>query len=239
MINLLKNKKFIWALVFLGLFIIVSVLVSLKVFDKVDKKVIEWIYELRGSNSNRYGFFYWINRSLTELAYIFILIPGCIVVLLLCKGDLKSIFLSVSTATNYLIYKLIKMLIARERPDQMYQLMEESSKSYPSGHTANSTLFYFFLAYIVSKSNINPKLKKVLITICMIIPFVVGLTRINLSVHYPSDVLGGLFLGSSVCLFAIVLLEHLRSKGYNGVKSLLDKNNKDYQGRPGLHPQHC
>lgn len=225
--SLFKNKKFVLAIALLLLFIEVTILVSCNVFDAIDKKVIEWIYEIRGSNSNRYGFFYWINRSLTELAYIFILIPGCIVVLLLCKGDLKSIFLSASTALNYLVYKLIKMVINRERPDQMYQLMEESSKSYPSGHTANSTLFYFFLAYIVSKSNINPKLKKVLTIIFMAIPFVVGLTRINLSVHYPSDVLGGLFLGSSVCLFAIVLLEHLRSKGYNGVKSLLDKNNKD------------
>ena len=64
--------------------------------------------------------------------------------------------------------------------------------SFPSGHTATSTA----MAYLLSKEYNR--------WIFMLIPFVVGISRLYIGVHYPSDVLGGFLLG----LFIAYLLEY-------------------------------
>jgi undecaprenyl-diphosphatase len=60
--------------------------------------------------------------------------------------------------------------------------------SFPSGHT-----FSAFLLYVIIKKNFNIDLK--------FLPFLVGLSRIYLGVHYPSDVFGGIILAKIVLQF--------------------------------------
>jgi len=95
---------------------------------------------------------------------------------------------------SQIIILFIKYLIKRKRPfksSQNIKLIETMNfdpYSFPSGHTVNAFIF----AHIIKKNtNINLDL----------LPYFVGLSRIYLGVHYPSDVLGGIILGKILTYF--------------------------------------
>lgn len=107
---------------------------------------------------------------------------------------------------------LIKNIIARDRPTGI-NIIEENGYSFPSGHTAISTVVYGYLIYLIYNYVSNKKLKYVLISILSIIILVVGLTRIYLGVHYTSDVLGGYLLGISyLIMFTYVTRNYIKEK---------------------------
>ena len=68
------------------------------------------------------------------------------------------------------------------------------------------------LSYVIYKSNINKKLKAILMAITICMPFVIGLTRINLTVHFFTDVISGLMLGGALVCLSIAWLEKYCNK---------------------------
>lgn len=96
----------------------------------------------------------------------------------------------------------IKSYLNVPRPytrDPSVGLSSETSSSTPSGHSQNSAAFWSHFSYL------NPKLKKVLaLTIAFAFPLLIGLTRIYLGVHYPTDVLMGWGIGFAVSIYAIL-----------------------------------
>lgn len=216
--RLFKNKLVILAFGLFSAFLAAMVLVLTGMTDSFDKSVVEVIYKFRGSHSEHSGAFYFINRILTEFGYIYVLIPSCILALFVGKGRLKVWFFSLGTGIVWTINECLKHIILRARPEEIYHLMVENSTSFPSGHTITSTYFYLFLAYIIINSNLGQKWKKPLAIISFVMPFLIGVTRLNLTVHYLSDVVAGWCLGGAFVCVAIVLLEYFQNK------KILNKN---------------
>lgn len=77
-----------------------------------------------------------------------------------------------------------KMLFARDRPDLLDRLVEVTSLSYPSGHSANSAITFLALALAFGGG-------RGLLLLACAGSFLIGLSRIALGVHWPSDVVGG------------------------------------------------
>ncbi|MBC1585047.1 phosphatase PAP2 family protein [Listeria seeligeri] len=95
----------------------------------------------------------------------------------------------------------LKSLVGRHRPDSVNWLISESGFSFPSGHATATAVFYglagLFLIFTVPK--IWQKIVIGIITYGFIL--FVMYTRVYLGVHFPTDVLGGFFLGTaSVCI---------------------------------------
>ncbi len=98
---------------------------------------------------------------------------------------------------------LLKNMFHRPRPD-LIPLVHETSYSFPSGHSMNSFIFYTCLSFFIFRKIKNKKLSIALIIISAIFIFLIGISRIYLGAHYPSDVLAGYIAG--LCWFIIVLL---------------------------------
>ena len=126
-----------------------------------------------------------------------------VMILLLNRDSGLEIVLSglLAFAIELPIYKIIKSKITRLRPFEalsgIQNLIDAPDRySFPSGHTAAA----FVMAIIISAA--LPLLSVPLIVWASL----VGLSRIYLGVHYPTDVLAGMILGSLSALFAIKLI---------------------------------
>lgn len=119
----------------------------------------------------------------------------------------------IATIGGALLVWGLKDLIGRTRPTIVTHLLEEKSLSFPSGHSMMSAIVYLTQATLLSKIEKNRKAKIYIISIALILTFLIGLSRIYIGVHYPTDVLAGWIAGISwalLCWYIASLLERRR-----------------------------
>lgn len=90
---------------------------------------------------------------------------------------------------------LLKNVFQRPRPNLLPLIKIDTSYSFPSGHAMNSFIFYACLSYFIFRRMKNKKLGILLILGSGLLVVLIGLSRIYLGVHYPSDVIAGLIAG--------------------------------------------
>lgn len=136
----------------------------------------------------------------------------CIILLIIKPTRIRyGIPVSAGAISVTVINKIIKNLVRRERPDQIYHLIKQGGYSFPSGHSITSMFVFGMLIYHVRVNVQNRKAANVL-TVIIAVPMVcIGLSRIYLGVHYPSDVLAGWALGVAVMMVVIEIADRLHS----------------------------
>lgn len=102
--------------------------------------------------------------------------------------------------------KWIKEFVGRERPATS---IEAESLSFPSGHAMVGLILYMLAAYLLNKSIITSSTKWLIRVIAFIIILLIGLSRIVLQDHFPTDVLGGFTIGLVWSMLWIFLYEWL------------------------------
>ncbi|MDD9268025.1 phosphatase PAP2 family protein [Paenibacillus sp. GCM10023248] len=112
-------------------------------------------------------------------------------------------FVLVETASA-ILNQLLKLSFARERPD-LHRIVEEAGFSFPSGHSMGAFALYASLAFLLWRhiSSGIGRIAVILLSSLMIL--LIGISRIYLGVHYPSDVIGG-YLASGACFTLAVWL---------------------------------
>ena len=104
---------------------------------------------------------------------------------------LRAFMLILFTQVSLLIKELIKDYICRPRPDGSGL----SGFSFPSGHSTVSMCFYGIIIYLVYTYVRNDFWRNFLIALFGLWIFMVGVSRLWLGAHFPTDVLAGMFLG--------------------------------------------
>ena len=112
--------------------------------------------------------------------------------------------------------KVIKSIVQRPRPE--WRWIKETGYSYPSGHTICSVMLYGTLILIVSRLLRNKKkAKNGLIIFFSVMAVLIGLSRVYFGVHYFTDVLASMIIGSAL----LVITDFLMDWEFKSVK---DKN---------------
>lgn len=96
--------------------------------------------------------------------------------------------------------ELTKNIIERARPDEVTHLVQDSGFSYPSGHSLASASLYLTLAILAGRHLPTTKGRVLVFCLAAIIVLLVGMSRLYLGVHYPSDVASGILLGAAWAL---------------------------------------
>lgn len=113
-----------------------------------------------------------------------------------------TLVLALATVSNM----ILKRFIDRARPG-IEHLVSVETLSYPSGHAMSAMAFYGFLIFLVTKFNIQKAIKYALITILILLILSIGISRIYLGVHYPSDIAGGFIAGFIWVVFCVLVFD--------------------------------
>lgn len=108
--------------------------------------------------------------------------------------------LMLSTASNV----VLKRVINRQRPLAEH-LVSVDTLSYPSGHSMSAMAFYGFLIYLTLLLKISKRVKVLVVAVLSFIIGCVGLSRIYLGVHFPTDVVAGYMGGLIWVTFCVIL----------------------------------
>ena len=106
---------------------------------------------------------------------------------------------------------VLKIVIRRPRPEAFFGTALPESYSFPSGHALFAMCLYLTLAAIFSR--IYPHAHRVLWAGAVLMILAIGLSRIYLGVHYPSDVAGGYVIGLLWVSAVRACVSRLRSRG--------------------------
>ncbi|WP_028399401.1 phosphatase PAP2 family protein [Ectobacillus panaciterrae] len=99
-----------------------------------------------------------------------------------------------AVAATRIVNKVLKAIVARERPS-LNAAVDGLGYSFPSGHAMLSIVTYGFLAAVIIIQEMGKAKKAIVLLLAALLILLVGLSRIVLSVHYPSDILGGYCMG--------------------------------------------
>lgn len=119
----------------------------------------------------------------------------------------------IAISAQALVFFFTTLLIDRERPD--VEKLDESppTSSFPSGHTGAATGLYFTLALMALRIR-HPALRAVVVTVCLMVPFLVASARLYRGMHHVSDVIVAMVNGTVAALLAWHWLR--RDPGHEG-----------------------
>lgn len=100
------------------------------------------------------------------------------------------------TISGSIAITLIKILVARARPEVTDHLVQVSSASFPSGHAANSAIVYLTIATLIDQIVEGRGTRIYILTVTALLVTLIGISRVYLGVHWPSDVLAGWCFGT-------------------------------------------
>ncbi|CAD7038205.1 phosphatase PAP2 family protein [Pseudorhizobium halotolerans] len=120
--------------------------------------------------------------------------------LLLARRGRIALFTLVSVAGGWALSAALKVGVARPRPDIVPHLVEVHDLSFPSGHAMVSAATYLTLGALLSGAEPTRTTRLYTIGVAVFLTFIIGLSRVYLGVHYPTDVLGGWCAGATWAL---------------------------------------
>ncbi len=130
--------------------------------------------------------------------------------LLLLKGDRRgATILIASSFASVVLTFVTKTLLERPRPAVVPRLVEVTGLSYPSGHSLASAAVYLTAALVVARHVTLWSGRIGAVGFTAAIVALIGASRVYLGVHYPSDVFGGILLGSAWASLMAAILHRL------------------------------
>lgn len=102
----------------------------------------------------------------------------------------------------------LKHLFGRPRPDLVPHEVLVTSASFPSGHAMMAAVVYLTLGVLIARTQRRRRVRLYIVTLSLIVAVAVGVSRVYLGVHWPTDVLAGWALGGAWALaFGLLALK--------------------------------
>ena len=123
-----------------------------------------------------------------------------------------ALFVCGSIGSGLLVSTLLKNSFDRPRPDIVPHEVYAASYSFPSGHSMLSALTYLTLGAILARSHDSKLLKAYFLLLALFLTVLIGVTRVYLGVHWPTDVLAGWTAGAVWALLCWLLARWLQNR---------------------------
>lgn len=188
--ELKNNKKIIITIsIILILFLILTYIIFIKKETYLDNLASSYILDIRNDKLTN------TMIRITNLGGAYALIALSLILLIVIKNKKYPLAIIVNLISAFTISQILKLFFSRTRPAGLH-LVSVVDKSFPSGHTMVSIAYYSFLAYLIFKHS-KKKYNSLIISLTLLIlPLIIAFSRIYLGVHYLTDIIGGILLGT-------------------------------------------
>jgi len=159
----------------------------------------------------------WLEQTMIELTALgghplLVVIVSIVIGFLLVSGKPgPALFVFLSITSGTLVSHLLKLVYDRPRPDIVEHLVSIHTPSFPSGHATMSAVVYLTLAALIVRLVESNVVRAYVLGVAIFLTFLVGMSRIYLGVHWPSDVVAGWALGVSWASLAFLVVAVLRA----------------------------
>ena len=128
------------------------------------------------------------------------------------KGHAAS-FVLASVAGGVLVGQTMKWAYARPRPELVPHGTEVFTASFPSGHSMMAAVVYLTLGALLARTEADRAVKIYVLAVAVLLTMLVGVSRVYLGVHWPTDVLAGWALGGVWALICLLVMQWLQTRG--------------------------
>lgn len=169
---------------------------------QLDQSILNAIYQFRSDGATT------IFRFVTNLAGLESVAAGLLVLgLFAWQQRLLAVLFGSAVLVAVAVTQLLKLTFGRLRPEEALRLVTENGFSFPSGHTFLATVLFGLGGYVLFRTAQSHGAKVWAVLVAGLLIGLVGLSRMYLGVHYPSDVAASLLFASAVGCIGITLVE--------------------------------
>lgn len=123
-----------------------------------------------------------------------------------------ALFMWGSVVSGWIVSTLLKDLFQRPRPDLVPYTVYVSGTSFPSGHSMMSAVTYLVLGALLARSQERALLRAYSLLVAVLLTMMVGVSRVYLGVHWPSDVVAGWTAGAVWALLCWLVAQQLQDR---------------------------
>jgi undecaprenyl-diphosphatase len=155
-------------------------------------------------------------RDITALGSFSVLVFIClsvIIYLFIARRPAAALFVLASVAGGQALSTLLKLGIDRPRPELVPHLMDVFTLSFPSGHAMLSAVTYLTLGALLAQVSTGRTMKIYVLAMAVLVTVLVGVSRIYLGVHWPSDVLAGWCAGAAWAMLCWLVAQWFLRRG--------------------------
>lgn len=124
-----------------------------------------------------------------------------------------AVYVAVSVTSGAMLSTILKAVFDRPRPDLVPHLSHVQLPSFPSGHSMIAAIVYLTLGVMLAKIEPDKSGKIFIVMVALILTVLVGISRVYMGVHWPTDVIAGWIAGFVWALLCGVLGGYLQKKG--------------------------
>ncbi len=199
------KKYFKWLIAFVAAvaFLVILDFVTDNKINEFDSAVLNYVASFRSPALTPFM------RIITECGGAYVIGAATIILFFAIKNKRLSFAILGNIIGILVVNQLFKFAIQRPRPDEALRLIEQGGYSFPSGHSMGSMAFYGFLVYLDFRYFKNNIVRWGSTIALGLLVALIGISRIYLGVHYPSDVLAGFLLTIAYLIFYISLVNYI------------------------------
>jgi undecaprenyl-diphosphatase len=132
--------------------------------------------------------------------------------LLLTRKRLEAAIVAAAVGLGLALSTLLKQVYGRARPDFIPQDFLPVTLSFPSGHAMLSAIVYLTLGALVARAQPDRRVRIYIVALAVLMTVVVGVSRIYLAVHWPTDVIAGWTVGAAWALLSWMALSWFQGR---------------------------